>query len=432
MGKLKPEPEAVATLRLAEGVRISDATTQARRLVTPSGEISLRGVDPALACILDELPTVDWSSLPPELQMGLQSIADLGLIEAVFDAPWNGQPSVIVISWPSLARLLGQPAALSSGPVLACDVALLQTGDGAMLFCGRSKTTVHLDQARVARLPRPIGDDAIAEPDSRILRLFQRLGWTAETSDSTSAPEPQDALLHLVSCYPDPQKAYGKRPRPNGPAHPLPHPWTRAPATCLQARRPPVPDVPLAEIFARRRSCRRYRQGGIDMAALSALCSLALSRRPGPDISCPYPSAGGLGETAVYLAFFSQEDPQEARLAVLDQSADHLWAFDDSAAAARDTLSTFNAIAAEPDFPAPCGLILAADYDLMSHSYAAIAYTNILRNAGAIYQTVSLAAEALGLASCAVGGAWGHLETSLRRWLDGRLIVGGMILGAPA
>jgi SagB-type dehydrogenase family enzyme len=62
----------------------------------------------------------------------------------------------------------------------------------------------------------------------------------------------------------------------------------------------------------------------------------------------------------------------------------------DSAAIAEDTLQVL--------------LILAARFPRLAWKYESIAYALTLKHVGVVYQTMYLAATALGLAPCALGG----------------------------
>jgi SagB-type dehydrogenase family enzyme len=48
--------------------------------------------------------------------------------------------------------------------------------------------------------------------------------------------------------------------------------------------------------------------------------------------------------------------------------------------------------------------ILTAPFERLSWKYASIAYALILKHVGVVYQTMYLAATAMGLAPCAIGG----------------------------
>ena len=52
----------------------------------------------------------------------------------------------------------------------------------------------------------------------------------------------------------------------------------------------------------------------------------------------------------------------------------------------------------------PVAIIITSRYARQSAEYGAIAYTLVLKEVGGLYQTLYLAAEALGLAACALGG----------------------------
>ena len=49
-------------------------------------------------------------------------------------------------------------------------------------------------------------------------------------------------------------------------------------------------------------------------------------------------------------------------------------------------------------------VVVAARFGRVMYRYESIAYATILKNVGALYQTMYCVATAMGLASCAVGG----------------------------
>ncbi|MCI0416099.1 SagB family peptide dehydrogenase [bacterium] len=143
----------------------------------------------------------------------------------------------------------------------------------------------------------------------------------------------------------------------------------------------------------------------------------------------PFPSGGGLYEMELYLAINRCEglasglyyyDPEKHCLLLLSgMTADVEGLVKD---AGRATLI--------PDKQIQTLIILAARFQRLAWKYSTIAYSLMLKNVGALYQTMYLAATAMGLAPCAVGygdsdlfaraaGTEYYTETSIGEFLLG-------------
>ena len=73
-----------------------------------------------------------------------------------------------------------------------------------------------------------------------------------------------------------------------------------------------------------------------------------------------------------------------------------------------DSLSNIMAITGTLQQPSQIGLILAARFQRVQFKYQSMAYAVMLKNLGAMYQTMYLVATAMQLAPCALGG--GHAD----------------------
>lgn len=116
----------------------------------------------------------------------------------------------------------------------------------------------------------------------------------------------------------------------------------------------------------------------------------------------PYPAAGALHELDFYLAVQNCQgipsglyryDPRRHRLGRRN-------------AAARDVALLLQEAAASAGIEAGALqvlVILAARFERVAWKYESIAYSLMLKNVGVVYQTMYLAATAMGLAPCAVG-----------------------------
>lgn len=193
------------------------------------------------------------------------------------------------------------------------------------------------------------------------------------------------------------------------------------------------------EVLARRRTQRDFCAEPIPLHALSCLLGLALRTQSVTALSPtdyyalhPYPSGGARDEITTLVAY-GRDEKGEAFLSSYLNREHKLFRYHQSQEQALEAIEALSAVC-HVGKPGPgAALLFAADYERMATKYEAIAYATILRNVGAIYQTVCLVAEALGLAACAVGGGWGRLERqTLSAYLGNRVIVGGILVGIPA
>jgi len=265
-------------------------------------------------------------------------------------------------------------------------------------------------------------------------RLLSDQGFLGQAQDEPSqgAWEFHDSLFHAATIHGSGVNGYGARGN-KGPSD-----MVARPLNLLRDDQPMgpselEPDAPFTEVLKNRRTTRIFSSHPLSLAKLETLLRLAL-RDHGPLNATgakgkfhPYPSGGARNEIATIIA-------------VINSGQDFLAAYDSSN-------NVVKLIESQQDVPgrvveilsSACGfntplpsvgLLFAADYGCVAYKYQAIAYATILRNVGAIYQTVSLCAEALDIGSCCVGGGWGPIETELlAKVLAGRVLVGGMLLG---
>jgi SagB-type dehydrogenase family enzyme len=177
-------------------------------------------------------------------------------------------------------------------------------------------------------------------------------------------------------------------------------------------------DPPLARVQARRRSIRDFdpkrpitsRQLGeflFRVARVTGYREEEVTTPVGPlrlqFAARPYPAGGSLYELELYAAIqvcsdlapgLYHYDPAGHRLIRLRGRTTEVVALlrdaAKSAAIAEDTLQVL--------------LILAARFPRLAWKYESIAYALTLKHVGVLYQTMYLAATAMGLAPCAIGG----------------------------
>ena len=175
-------------------------------------------------------------------------------------------------------------------------------------------------------------------------------------------------------------------------------------------------DPPLAFVQERRRSIRQYAEQPMTACQLGEfLYRVARVRERwqaevqahAGDVkinfaSRPFPAGGALYELEFYLAVRAcrdleaglyHYDPVEHGLSRVEGSADKVAELlDEAAASAGIDPSTLQVL-----------VVLAARFERIAWKYESIAYALALKHVGVVYQTMYLAATAMGLAACALG-----------------------------
>lgn len=241
-----------------------------------------------------------------------------------------------------------------------------------------------------------VGD---ADPESEDRVLAQ---WSAT-----------DLAFHAASRYGRHHGGYGGTLPLEGRFEPLP-PRRELLGIPVELDRPAPgqADAPLAAltgVLARRRSIRRHD----DAAALTAaqlgafLFHAAGSRSDGHRAS---PSGGGLYELELYPVVsrcvglgsgLYHYDPSEHRLGLVAEDGPAVRALVEDARG-RSLMDAAPQVL----------IVIAARFGRVMHRYESIAYATILKNVGALFQTMYCVATAMGLAPCAIGG--GSADTFCR------------------
>ena len=202
-------------------------------------------------------------------------------------------------------------------------------------------------------------------------------------------------------------------------------------------------DPPLARVQNERRSVREYgarpvtlQQLGDFLYRVARVTRSWTSEVAAPSDSVtldfaarPYPAAGALYELDFYIAVRACDglspglyyyDGRSHRLGrVRAPNGDVAALLDDAAASAGIDRRSLQVL-----------VLLAARFERMAWKYESIAYSLVLKNVGVVYQTMYLAATAMGLAPCAVGcgdsdlfaraaGTDYYVETSVGEFLLG-------------
>ncbi|HMF17981.1 MAG TPA: SagB family peptide dehydrogenase [Gemmataceae bacterium] len=177
-------------------------------------------------------------------------------------------------------------------------------------------------------------------------------------------------------------------------------------------------DPPLARVQAQRRSIREFdtsrpitdRQLGeflFRVARVTGYCDDEVETPQGPVhmrfALRPYPAGGGLYELELYIAIqvCANVDPG---LYYYDPAGHRLIRLRGRTPQVTELLCDAAASAAIPEDTMQVLLILAARFPRLAWKYESIAYALTLKHVGVVYQAMYLAATAMGLAPCAIGG----------------------------
>lgn len=257
-----------------------------------------------------------------------------------------------------------------------------------------------------AKIVGPVGDDDLL---------------TEEHDPLLSQWEFQDLLLHTRSRTVRPDEARGGtyrfahvRAAPPALKHSAVVGGEQSATRQIALERPDLAlliaeDPPLARVMEERSSRRRLgpltaRQLGeflyrtMRVRGVGSVVEQALHH---PTASRPYPSAGGLYELTAYLAIDACEgiprglyryDPVQHGLQLVA-----------SPGADVDRLLREAGRAGAMTTRPPVLVILVADFRRLSWKYEGIAYALTLKDVGVLYQSMQLAATAMGLGSCPLG-----------------------------
>jgi len=198
---------------------------------------------------------------------------------------------------------------------------------------------------------------------------------------------------------------------------PLPALKRTVPNGCIALHKPDLfrmmrADAPFAVVFERRRSVRDFHGPPIDAAQLGEFLYRVgrvrhvvepdpVELRPYETTNRPYPSGGAAYDLEIYATIGRCEglerglyhyDPLHHALARIESTGRYVDALLSDAALSMG-------VASEP----PILIVLASRFQRMSWKYSGIAYATILKNVGVLYQTMYLAATAMGLGGCALG-----------------------------
>ncbi len=473
---------ASLVLSWREGVSASAAGVGAFVVQGPSGRVSLHRLAPTVVDALRrcEPPGEDEGRLAALAGGGgglarwyyyLERLTRRGLL--CHSAHADGKPLATLVA--VSPAFVSRPAAVVAGCryVLSRFAYMRREGAEPVLESPLAHARVVLKDCRTAALvgalvaPATTGDLAArlgglpAEAVGSVLTLLLRAGMLHEVGAEGNCAEDEDPALQTWAFHDLLFHARSRQGRSDAPyggtyrlAGRLPPPPALQPAPGGEAHELYRPDLerleredpPLARVQERRRSVREYdaerpltdRQLGeflFRVARVRDRRELEVPTPRGPvrmDFAArPYPAGGGLYELEVYAAvqtcanlapgLYHYDPVRHCLVRVCGRTAEVAGLLRDAA----ESTGT-------PEDALQVLLILAARYPRIAWKYESIAYALTLKHVGVVYQTMYLAATAMGLAPCAVGGGDADLfaraagtdycgETSVGEFLLGSL-----------
>lgn len=249
--------------------------------------------------------------------------------------------------------------------------------------------------------------------------------------------EPHDLAFHLSSRAGDAGHGYGATYR-------RPQPITDRESTAMlriPLYRPDLSlieenDLPLQKVIERRRSCREHDDIGMDVKQLGEFlyrtCRIQEIKVHDETeiVFKTYPSGGGLHALNIY--------PLITRCRGLDRG---LYKYDDyrhqlipidADTIFYDKMLHFAKRASKATRDPHAVLIVSAEFQKVQWKYEKVAYSLLMKEVGGLYQTMYLAATAMGLAACALGGGeCSSLSKAIDKppLLEGQ--IGEFVLGNP-
>jgi SagB-type dehydrogenase family enzyme len=258
--------------------------------------------------------------------------------------------------------------------------------------------------------------------NSGMVQELNRLGQASEEeSNALQCWEFHDLLFHARSRAGRQDSAIGGTYRLAGRLAPLPALKPMQPGESIELHHPDLDqllreDPPFAWVHETRRSMREYAPAPITARELGEfLCRVGRVKEQaevevatphGPVrlglASRPYPSGGALHELELYCAISACQDIAPG-LYYYDALNHRLCRLSGHTRELQQLLRDASFSAQIPLERLQVLLIVAARFPRIGWKYAGLAYSLILKNVGVIYQSMYLAATAMGLAPCALG-----------------------------
>lgn len=297
---------------------------------------------------------------------------------------------------------------LIESPLIAAKLVLHEPAAAAVIAALASPTTLD----RLVTMFRAFDACAVEE----LVALLFAFDMTDNDSKSVSLRfwEFHDLLFHSRNRLGRHANGYGGTHRFAG--NIAPEPALRPPS----GKRPiPLPSIKLTEASARdesltatiesRTSIREYGETPINLAQLgeflyrSARIRSIVPSQYGEIASRPYPSGGALYEQELYIASEGCSGLERGlyRYDALAHALEPVAPYNDDVAGIID--GGWRA-ANQPLSRPQVMIIVTARFPRIMSKYASVAYALVLKNLGALFQTMYLVATAMRLAPCALGG----------------------------
>lgn len=271
-----------------------------------------------------------------------------------------------------------------------------------------------------------------SETIEQLLSLLLQAGMLSPSSEAGVTAEDQDCALQTWEFHDllfHARNRKGRHDYPTGGTYRfvglLPPPPALKPAvmqTAFDLDRPDIEklkseDKPFALVQETRRSIREYGPQPITVARLGEFlyrvgrvteCVTNKVETPRGAVEMdfayrPHPGGGALYELELYVVVNNCEglEPGLYHYAPLNHRLEKLSVMTEEV---EELLAGANQSTGIPQEHLQLLIIIAARFQRFSWKYSSIAYAAILKNVGVLYQTMYLAATAMGLAPCGIGG----------------------------
>jgi len=281
-----------------------------------------------------------------------------------------------------------------------------------------------LAEARSAAALAEMVEDLGEEGARLFMALLANAGALVPCEDGQAVSEETDARLALWDFHDllfHSRSRLGRHSNPYGGTYPFEGRFEPLPAAKPPAGDPvslPRPDLdrlaaedrPFSAVLEARRSIREYGERPLSLVQLGELLYRAArvqKAAPQAGVSFrPHAAGGALHELEIY--------PVVSRCEGLPAGLYHYDAFGHrlervaEPGPAVEALLQMAAVTATIDAPPQVLLVITARFQRIQWKYQSMSYALILKNVGALYQTLYLVATAMGLAPTALGG--GHSD----------------------
>ncbi len=329
----------------------------------------------------------------------------------------GGEPAITVVPF---SRYGPEPRGSAPDRVVLSRFACLRREGGSWVAespLAHSYLIVHpAGSPLLSRLAAPLERDGLEAEEQGWIELLWEEGFLSaveEKEDPDLTPwEFHDLLFHARSRSGRHRNRYGGTYPFRGAIEPPPALKAPMSTETVDLHRPDLErllheDLPFTRVLEERRSRREPGEQPVTVQDLGEFLFRSGRVRGVRSTAThevsdrPYPGGGAIYELEIYPVVNRCEglgaglyhyDPQNHRLERLSGLTPE----------ARGLVEAAGAMAEAP--PPDVLLVLAARFQRVAWKYRSMAYAGILKNVGALYQTMYLVAAAMGLSACALGG----------------------------